>query len=56
MASASTLAFQSLVNRSVTAWLSLNYVGVEKDASFDKHISVLQDMNSLQALLECREY
>lgn len=53
-------ALQSLLDRSITAWFSLTYVGVNpgvsKDEAFNKHIDNLREIRSLDSLLQDRQY
>lgn len=57
---ATSAALQSLLDRSITAWFSLTYVGVDpavpKDEVFNKHIDKLREIRSLDTLLQDREY
>lgn len=45
-------AFQSLVKRSITAWNSLNYVGVDQVEVARKNIEMLRSLSSIEAILE----
>jgi hypothetical protein len=53
-ASGASAAFQSLVERSITAWHSLNYVGVDQDEELEirRMIKTLKGLSSIEALLE----
>jgi hypothetical protein len=45
-----------MVDRSIQAWNSLNFVGQNKDEEFEFHISHLRSMNSLDDVLSKREF
>jgi len=55
-ASAASAAFQSLVERSIIAWNSLNYVGVDQAVVVRKHIDMLRNLSSMETLLENRQF
>jgi hypothetical protein len=54
--SAASAVFQSLLERSIAAWHSLNYVGEDKADAFSKHIGILRSLNSIEILLEDRQF
>lgn len=54
--SAVSAAFQSLRERSIDAWDSLNYVGEDKADTFSKHTGILRSLNSIEALLGDRQF
>ena len=45
-------AFQSLVERSITAWNSVNYVGVDQTDFVRKNIEMLRSLSSMEAFLD----
>src|SRR5450432_2826696 len=49
-------AFQSILERSITAWHLLNYVGEDKVHAFSKHIDILRSLSSMEALIESRQF
>jgi hypothetical protein len=49
-------AFQSLLERSITAWHLVNYVGEDKFDAFSKHIDILRSLSSMEALIEGRQF
>jgi hypothetical protein len=48
--------FQSLVQRSISAWNGINYVAEDKDEAIPKYTDMLRNIQSLQDLLETREF
>lgn len=54
--SAAPAALRSLVERSITAWQSLHYVGEDKAAAFSQHIGILRSVSSIEELLEDRQF
>ncbi|KAF8250245.1 hypothetical protein K440DRAFT_659687 [Wilcoxina mikolae CBS 423.85] len=48
---AASAAFQSLVERSITAWNSLNYIGEDQTDIVRKHIGMLRSLSSMETLL-----
>jgi hypothetical protein len=53
---AAPTAFQSLVERSITAWNSLNYVGVDQANVTRKNTERLKSLSSLETLLEDAQF
>jgi hypothetical protein len=49
-------AFQSLVERSITAWDSLNYVGEDRAFTVHRIAGMLRGLSSLEALLQNRQF
>jgi len=50
------VVFRSLVERSINAWQSLNYVGTDKADTIIKHVDILKNVSSMDSLLETRQF
>ncbi|KAJ7260298.1 hypothetical protein B0H12DRAFT_1231792 [Mycena haematopus] len=48
--------FQSLVNRSIAAWATINFVTDNYSTSLEYHSSRLRHLSSIEDLLKCRSY
>ncbi|KAJ6474841.1 hypothetical protein C8R45DRAFT_1160025 [Mycena sanguinolenta] len=51
-----TLCFESLVNRSITAWATINFVTDDYSTALENHSSRLRRFGSIEDVLRCREY
>ncbi|KAJ6474847.1 hypothetical protein C8R45DRAFT_1217244 [Mycena sanguinolenta] len=50
------LCFESLVNRSIAAWATINFVTDDYSTALENHSSRLRRFGSIEDVLRCREY